>query len=290
MLALLAAAADAPPPLFPDLAPQWRIAAIVGVALGLHLLVGVVRRISEWIVTPATSPELARDLLERRRPRIATVTTLVVSGLTFIIYFTAVGLILREVGVNLRTYFASATVIGLAVGFGSQGLVQDVVIGLTLIFSDAFDVGDVVEISGQVGRVEKVGLRFTTLSNFIGQTVYIPNRNIGVIGRFRRGAIRAFIDVQLPAGAAEPAVVAAIGRVMHGVRAQHPAVVLAEPELLGPVTAEPGGWRYLRVKLRVWPGQGPFVESAVRQRLLGEMRGLDAGYADWMVTVTYRVA
>jgi Ca2+/Na+ antiporter len=67
-----------------------------------------------------------------------------VSAVIFSIYFFGFGLVLQELGVNLTAYLASATVIGLAISFGSKGLVQDIVIGLTLIFSDAMEVGDLV--------------------------------------------------------------------------------------------------------------------------------------------------
>jgi moderate conductance mechanosensitive channel len=267
-----------------------RVVYILALAGLLHIAVRLIRRASEWVVTPDSSPEVARELFSRRQPKLATVTTLVVSAATFIIYFVAVGFIFLELDFfDVRTYFASATVIGLAVGFGSQGLVQDVVIGLTLIFSDAFNVGDVVEISGQVGRVEKVGLRFTTLVNFLGQTVYIPNRNIGLIGRYRRGAVRAYIDIQLSDTAPEAEVVAAIERIARGVRAQQPAILLTDPEIMGPFDAGQGEWRFVRVKLRIWPGQGALIEGAFRQRLLATLRKLDPEYADWMVTISYRV-
>ncbi|HSJ25265.1 MAG TPA: mechanosensitive ion channel domain-containing protein [Longimicrobiales bacterium] len=270
--------------------PLLRIAFILALAAVLHLLVLGLRRAGEWIVTPDSSPEIARDLFVRRHPKLATITTLVVSAAAFIIYFVAFGLVFRELQwFDVRTYFASATVIGLAVGFGSQGLVQDVVIGLTLIFSNAFNVGDIVEISGQVGRVEKLGLRFTTLINFVGQTVYVPNRNIGLIGRFRRGAVRAFVDVQLSERVPDDEVMTAVDRVARGLRSQHPAVFITDPELQGPFSADPGEWRYVRVKFRIWPGQGSFIEGAFRQRVLATLRRLDPDYADWMVTIAYRV-
>jgi moderate conductance mechanosensitive channel len=266
-----------------------RAGYILGLAALLHLLVRAIRRAGEWVVTPDSSPDIARDLFMRRKPKIATITTLIISATTFVIYFVAFGLVVRELQLfDMRTYFASATVIGLAVGFGSQGLVQDVVIGITLIFSDAFNVGDIVEISGQVGRVEKVGLRFTTMVNFVGQTVYIPNRNIALIGRFRRGAVRAFVDVQLSETVADAEIISAIDRTARGMRAQQPAILLAEPEVLGPFSAAPGDWRFVRVKLRIWPGQGAFVENVFRQRLLATLRRMDAEYADWMVAVSWR--
>jgi small conductance mechanosensitive channel len=295
MIGLMQVAADtalnpAGADMLEGLPPLLRVAAILLIALALHLLVRGLRRASEWIVAPDSSPELARELFIRRKPKVATLTTLAVSAITFTIYFIAFGLILSETGVTITTYFASTTVIALAVGFGSQGLVQDVVIGITLVFSDAFNVGDIVETSGQVGRVDTIGLRFTTLTNFLGQTVYIPNRNIGVIGRYRRGAVRAFVDIQLTRAVDEAIVIETVHAIARGLRSQQPAIVLTDPEVLGPFDAAPGDWRFIRVKFRVWPGQGALIENAFRQRALAALRQLDEEYADWMLTITYRVS
>src|SRR5208337_2745651 len=111
------------------------------------------------------------------------------------VYFIAIGFILQEFGVSLTAYLASASVVGLAISFGSQGLVQDVVIGLTLIFSDAMEAGDLVEISGAttvIGRVEEIGLRFTKLVNFYSQEIFIPNRTIANVSRFPHGGVYAY--------------------------------------------------------------------------------------------------
>lgn len=224
-----------------------------------------------------------------RHPKLATVVGLVFSAATFVLWFVAVGMVLAAFDIDPTTYFATATVIGLAVGFGSQGLVQDIVIGLTLIFTDAMDVGDTVEVSGQVGRVERVGLRFTTLTNFLGQTVFIPNRNIAVVGRFRRGVIRAYIDIQVPDDADAEALAQHLLGMATALRSQHPAAILGTPELFGIRETEPHGWRYIRLKLRVWPGQQPLVETVFRQRITAYMKTLDEKYTDWMVPVTYRV-
>jgi hypothetical protein len=140
-----------------------------------------------------------------------------------------------------------------------------------------------------VGRVERVGLRFTTLTNFIGQTVFIPNRNIAVVGRFRRGAVRAYVDVQVPAGLDPEPLSQHLLELARALRSQHPASVLGVPELFDIRETEPEGWRYIRIKLRLWPGQQPLVETVFRQRLVAHMKTLDEKYADWMVPVTYRV-
>ncbi|HUG40630.1 MAG TPA: mechanosensitive ion channel domain-containing protein [Longimicrobiales bacterium] len=266
-----------------------RILVIAALAALAHIVLRAGHAGADRLMAPPnTDPGRVHRVAALRHPKVATLLSLAASTLTFAIWFVAVGLMLGALDINLTAYFATATVIGLAIGFGSQGLVQDVVIGLTLIFTDAVDVGDMVEVSGQVGRVERVGLRFTTLTNFLGQTVFIPNRNIAVVGRYRRDVVRAFVDVQLPAGADADDVAAHLHRLARGLRAQHPTAIVSEPDLVGEREAEPAGWRYIRLRFRLWPGQQALVEPGFRQRVVAYMRTLDEGYADWMVTVTLR--
>ncbi len=261
-----------------------RIAVIAVLAVAAHFLVVLVRRIGTWVLAADTG----QRALVRRRPKLASVVTLVVSSVTFVIYFSALGLILGELGISLTAYFASATVIGLAVGFGSQGLVQDIVIGLTLIFSDVIDVGDVADIGGQTGRVESIGLRFTVLRTLVDQQVFVPNRNVIQINRYRKGYVRVYVDVQLPEDVAGEEVGQELEKIAQGMHAQHPEIVLTEPEAMGVRTAGPGEWSYVRVKFRIWPGQGPLIEGTFRQRVLAAMRRRTGEYPDWMVVVTYR--
>jgi moderate conductance mechanosensitive channel len=266
-----------------------RIVLIAVIAIAAHLLVSGVKRGSDRLLAPATTMNRAA-VASRRHPKIATVISLLVSTATFVLWFTAVGIALNQFGVHLGAYFATATVIGLAVGFGSQGLVQDVVIGLTMIFTDALDIGDTVEVSGQIGRVERMGLRFTTLTNFVGQSVFIPNRNIAVVGRFRRGVVRAYLDVQVPDDVDAESLTPQLWRLAAGFRAQHAAAVLTDPEVSSVRTAGSDGWRYVRIKFRMWPGQQALVETAFRHRVVAFMRTIDEKYADWMAPVSYRVA
>ncbi|MGI9175252.1 MAG: mechanosensitive ion channel family protein [Rhodothermales bacterium] len=262
-----------------------RIVFFIVLAVAAQFLVRGLQRLSERLLTPRGG---GMNALMQRHPKVVTITTILVSALTFTIYFLAIGLILQEFNISLKAYLASASVIGLAVGFGSQGLVQDVVIGLTLIFSDVLDVGDVVDLSGQSGRVERIGLRFTVLVNLFDQRVYVPNRNISQINRYRAGAVRAFVDVQLPEGT-EPAVVSdVLAPLAQGMRAQHRALVLSEPELSRVRQAGPDAWRYLRITFSLWPGQNALLETTFKQRTLAAMKALDPDYQDWMITVTYR--
>jgi moderate conductance mechanosensitive channel len=266
-----------------------RLALIIALAVVVHLVVRATKAGSDRILAPPTSADRA-SAASRRHPKIATIVSLLVSTTTFVVWFAALGIALAQFNVNLTAYFATATVIGLAVGFGSQGLVQDVVIGLTMIFTDALDIGDTVEVSGHIGRVERMGLRFTTLTNFLGQTIFVPNRNIAVVGRYRRGVVRAYLDVQVPNGIDAGDLAEQLRSLAAGFRSQHAAAVLSDPEVGSVRTAGPGGWRYIRLKFRMWPGQQAVIETIFRQRVLGFMRALDEKYADWMAPVSYRVS
>ena len=182
-----------------DMNPILRIFLVIVLAVAAHFTVKAIRRLSQYLLTmKVDSKATSEAILTRRYPKLATILTILVSAGTFIIYFVAIGMILREFKISLTTYFASATVIGLAVGFGLQGFVQDVVIGLTLIFTDALTIGQMVKLGDEIGKVDSIGLRFTVLINLHGQRIIIPNRNIATISQFRGGCIRAYVDIQLP--------------------------------------------------------------------------------------------
>jgi len=267
-----------------------RLVLIVALAVLVHLTVKAIRHISEWLIHKSHAQKSRLDFVTQQ-PKFITLIQLAANGVTFVMYFFAMGLVLEELGVNLTGYLASASIIALAISFGSQGLVQDVVIGLTLIFSDTMDVGDMVEIAGTVvviGRVEEIGLRFTTLRNFYNQIVFIPNRTIANVSRFPHGGVFAYADIQIPAGADRDKAVQAIGNTARGMWAQFGAIILSEP-VIGPVeTAPGGGWDFVRVHFKIWPGQGNLIETTFRQQMVSAMKTFSPNYAEWQVPVTYR--
>ena len=267
-----------------------RLILIILLAVLVHVTVRVIRNVTEWIISRSHAHQSPLDFVTHA-PKFVTLIQLIASAVTFVMYFFALGLVLQEFGVNLTGYLASASILALAISFGSQGLVQDVVISLTLIFSDAMDAGDMEEIVGTVsvtGRVEEIGLRFTTLRNFYNQTVFIPNRTIGNVSRFVHGGVYAFADIQVPAGADAAKVTATVEAAVKGMWSQFGAIILEEPVLGAVETAEGGGWQFLRVHFKIWPGQGGLIENTFRQQVISALRKYDPQYADWQVPVTYR--
>ncbi|HUC85707.1 MAG TPA: mechanosensitive ion channel domain-containing protein [Candidatus Acidoferrales bacterium] len=270
------------------LSPGTHIAVILALALLVHSAVKFIRHVSEWFILKSHARKNPFTFVTEQ-PKFITLTRLIVSGVTFVIYFLAIGFILTECfQFDLTTYLASASIIGLAVSFGSQNLVADVVTGVTLIFSNAIDVGDLVDLGSMIGRVERIDLRFTKLVNFNNQEIFVPNRNITNVSRFPRGGVYAYADVQLSRTADQAAIVRLIDEIAQGTWKQFQAIVLAKPELGEIEAADPGGWNFLRVKFTIWPGQGSLIETTFRQQMVYAMRTVDPAYADWMVTVTYR--
>jgi moderate conductance mechanosensitive channel len=267
------------------------IAVIVCLAILAHFLVRLLQYLSNWLIRKSAAKKSPVGFVTHK-PKFVTLTGLITSALTLVIYSVGLGFILNVLGMNTQqfvtTYLATASVVGFAVGFGSQGLVQDVITGLTLIFTDTLEVGDMVEISGQVGRVETVGLRFTELRNFNNQQVFLSNRNIANIARFPRGGLHVYVDVQIPANADPGKVSAIITQVTKGMWEQFKAVILHEPDLSEVHSAKPDLREFIRVDFRVWPGQGALIENTFRQRIIFTLKQFDPGYTDWMVPVTYR--
>jgi small conductance mechanosensitive channel len=98
-----------------------------------------------------------------------------------VILSTALIMILTELGIEVRPILAGAGIVGLAVGFGAQNLVQDVISGFFILMEDQIRVGDVVSVNGKGGLVESVGLRLTTLRDADGAVHYLRNGKIDIV-------------------------------------------------------------------------------------------------------------
>jgi small conductance mechanosensitive channel len=257
-----------------------RIFVIIAAMVALHLAVIAVRRLSSKVMSSHISPSLSKS---------KTVASLSTSALVFVLYFSAVGLIMNEFGVSIKAYIASASILGLAIGFGSQGLVQDVVNGLTIVFSGLFSVGDMVEIAGQTGLVQSFGMRFTVIENSFGAKVYIPNRTIANVVRYSRGYIRGIADITLPS---DPEIARKIeGKVTSIVNStfeQLSGILVTPPSIEGRLKTR-SGKEFLRVKFRLWPGRGTPIETVFKQEVVYALTALDTNYQDWMVTVNYEI-
>jgi len=264
-----------------ELTTNERIGLVLIIAFAAHLAVYGVRYIGHQLMT-------RESLL--RWTKLRTLAGLLTSILVFGLYFGTLGFVLHEFGVSLTAYLASASILGLAIGFGSQGIVQDVVTGLTVILTDLFQVGDMVAIGENTGTVPNISMRFTTLLNPLGAKVFIPNRTLSSVTIYPRGYLRCFADVTLSAQTDLAVQMRArIEAITRGFAEQFPGILRDDAEFDPPCTSA-AGRVYLRIKFRVWPGRIIPIEQAFRDEVLQSMKLLDQGYADWMVTINSEVS
>lgn len=261
-----------------SLSPQLRLLIYIGLAVGVHAVVVIIKRIASIAL---------RRRSDRRFRKIQSLITLGSSVLVFSLYFLTLGFILRELGVSLTAYLASASVVGLAIGFGSQGVVQDVVTGLTFIFSDLVDVGDLVEVSGQTGIVRAITMRFIELENSLAASIFVPNRTITNIVNYPRGYVRCLVDITLLGDESDKDEAArVVATHMEAMHEQFPGIFILPPSVEGRITVK-SGKEFMRVKFRIWPGRGGPVETTYVQEIAAKLREQNSSFAPWMIAVSY---
>ncbi|MFC0270732.1 mechanosensitive ion channel family protein [Metabacillus herbersteinensis] len=127
--------------------------------------------------------------------RALTLQSLSLNIFSYVLVFIFVVMVFEVFEYDATALLAGAGVIGLAIGFGAQGLVSDVVTGFFILLEKQIDVEDYVTIAGLDGVVEQVGLRTTQLRGFDGTLHFIPNREITNVSNHSRGNMRALIDI-----------------------------------------------------------------------------------------------
>jgi len=127
--------------------------------------------------------------------RTDTLNDITANALTVVVLIVALMMALNEFGIDIGPILAGAGVLGLAVGFGAQNLVQDVISGFYILIEDQIRVGDVVQISGRGGLVERVSLRMTVIRDLAGSVHYVRNGQIDVVTNMTKDYSMYVFDV-----------------------------------------------------------------------------------------------
>jgi moderate conductance mechanosensitive channel len=255
---------------------------IVGILLAAWLLNRLVRRGIRKFVTGLAEQGIERFAsrgkgplaatkpvnLQRATMRTETIGGVLRSLATAAIWTIAVLMILGEFGVSLGPLIAGAGIVGIALGFGSQKLVQDFLSGIFMILEDQFGVGDFIDVGDAVGAVEAVGLRTTRIRDIRGTVWHVPNGTIARVGNLSQEWSRALLDIGVAYGTDVDHASAVIGRV---------AQELAEEEDWRSMFVEaPSVWGVqeladsailIRLVMKVVPAQQWKVEREMRRRL-----------------------
>jgi moderate conductance mechanosensitive channel len=139
----------------------------------------------------------SRSPLKFTERREATLSKLLENVLTYVIYFISLMTILSTLEIDVKGLIAGAGIVGLAVGFGAQNLVRDIITGFFIIFEDQFSVGDYVRIGSAEGTVEEIGLRTTKIKSWTGELHIFPNGNVTEVTNFSIHNSIAVVDVSI---------------------------------------------------------------------------------------------
>ena len=182
---------------------EWvldRVLKIAVIAAIAAILVQAIRRGIPSVIREHVAARMGPDDRPDESPgevqkRANTLTNVVVRSLEVIVVATAGFMALLEFGFNLAPLLAAAGVVGLAIGFGAQSLIKDILAGLFILWEDQFRVGDVVNIAGVGGLVEDINLRRTVLRDLEFVVHIIPNGEIRVASNRTKQKSRMMVDV-----------------------------------------------------------------------------------------------
>lgn len=185
--------------------------------------------------------------LQRRKTLAAVITTggiALISTITFM-------MVLEEIGIPLGPLLATAGIAGLAIGFGAQTLVQDVISGFFILLEDQYAIGDVIAAGGVDGVVEKVNLRTTILRDLHGVVHVIPNGEIRVLSNKTKEWSRAVLEIGVGYGEDPDRVIAILEEIAAEIYADSVfgSLLLEEPSV---------------------PGVEAFGDSAIQIRLMAK--------------------
>ncbi|HET7342272.1 MAG TPA: mechanosensitive ion channel family protein [Methylomirabilota bacterium] len=208
---------------------------------------------------------LLRDRPGHELARLRTLASLLTSLTRWAVGFIAVVIVLRELGIDVFAILVSAGVLGLAVGFGAQTLIRDIITGFFLLFEGLIHVGDVVQVGAGTGTVESIGLRVLTVRMDDGALRIIPNGQLTEFATYGAGGVRAVVDVPVSRDVPVEAALALLNEV--GAAWARESGAALDAAVTQGIMGFSGGDVVLRLTARVAPERRVAAESELRRRI-----------------------
>ncbi len=239
-----------------------RILFIIGIAL---VLIRVLRALTNRLVQISKSQTRVAQMREQQTRTMAGVlysvgTVLIAAG--------AILMVLPEFGFNVTPVEGVAAVASVALGFGAQTLIKDLINGYFIIFEDQFGVGDLIQFNQETGRVEHLTLRRTVVRSLSGAMITVPNSLIGQVANLSRDWSQTFVDVTIPGDQPTDTALALLEKVATDFRNDavwSPAVVDG-PRVLGIESLSLDG-TVLRLQVRTALNRKDDVARELRRRI-----------------------
>ncbi len=240
------------------------LAVIIGVVVVRYIDKLVQAGMSRLIDLRASS---LSDLEKQRAViRKQTLSSIVHHGLIWVGYLIIALTALTSVGLDIRPILATAGVASLAIGFGAQNLVKDVISGFFIILEDQYGQGDVVNLDGDEGVVENLNLRTTLLRNAQGTLIIKTNGSITVVRNMSKDWSRIDFQVGVSYGADLGKVFKVLDEEGQELRKEFPVDILDRPELLGVESFNESDVT-VRMLIRTRPGMQFNLKRALNRRI-----------------------
>lgn len=240
----------------------WTVLLVLVLAwIAIKAYDALLRRIFAFVGS-SFRPESAVRLSQR----LTTMSVILRSLGKVVIGFLAAMIVLSKMGVNIAPILASAGIVGLAVGFGAQSLVKDVISGFFIIMEDQYGVGDVIEVGTSTGLVEKMNLRITQIRNQHGSLITIPNGSITTVVNHSKEWARAVLEVAISYNEDPDRVMTLLKELGEELQAEMPDKVIEPVEILG-VDAFRDSEVVIKVQLKTAPLEQWAVSRAFRRKI-----------------------
>lgn len=211
---------------------MWLGIGFVGLKVFLIvILAAVVVRVAKVLIRKTFAVRIKGPLKYNER-RQQTMSKLLENVVAYVVYFMAIIAVLSAFTIDITGLIAGAGVLGLAIGFGAQNLVRDIITGFFIIFEDQFSVGDYVRIGQAEGTVEEIGLRTTKVKGFTGELFIFPNGNVTDVVNFSIHNSIAVVDINISYESDMAKVEQLIQEFLEDIQDKYEQII-KPPELLG---------------------------------------------------------
>ncbi|MBO5114533.1 MAG: mechanosensitive ion channel family protein [Peptococcaceae bacterium] len=219
------------------------------------------------------------DALDLEEKRLHTLSKLFKSIATYVIYFIAIITCLDMVGFSVTTILAGAGVLSLAVAFGAQSIVEDLMSGIFIVLENQYSVGEYVQIDGIQGIVREIGMKTTKVQTYDGQLMIIKNGSIGTVINYSRSAQRGYVEVGIAYEENIQNAINVIEQACAVITAQYKAELDETPNVQG-VTELADSSVVIRTTFTAWNWQQLVIERALRQAIKEELdkAGVEISY------------
>lgn len=241
----------------------WAIITIIGTLILAYLFI----KIGDAVIVRVFKPRDQKLYFDERR--VLTIQTLSKSILRYAIYFivgfTILGQLAQMAGTTLQGFLAGAGLLGVALGFGAQSLVKDVITGFFILLENQYTVGEYINTGGFSGFVEEMGLRVTKLRDWSGEYHIIPNGQIQTVTNFSRGSMRALVEVGIAYEEDIDRTIGVMSQVAREVGQEFKDIIVDGPEVVGVVSLGPNEVM-IRTVAKTKPMEQWKIERELRKR------------------------